>query len=97
MEDAMTKCSKFKHCDANICPLDENISFRNKLEDEKKCDMAKSIRLRIGTEFNLPKLGLTDREFSSRQKWESKSEEEKAEIKNRLAENAFQKRDQNRS
>jgi hypothetical protein len=96
-EKIMKKCSRFSSCSVNRCPLDVDINLRNELKGEPKCDMAKSIRLRIGMESKLLKLGLTDREFSARQKWESKSDEEKIEIKNRLAKNAFQKQSQNQS
>ena len=49
--------------------------------------------MRIGTKFGLPKLGMTDKEYSSFQNWNKKSEKEKNEVKSRLAKSAFRKRD----
>lgn len=88
----MTKCPRFKFCDINICPLDKLSPFRNKLKKEPNCTLSKSIRQKIGTEFGLPKLGLTNREFVGYKKWQSKSEEEKSEITKRLAKSGFDKR-----
>lgn len=81
----MTKCPRYKFCSVNICPLDKNSSLRNKLEGEPKCGVAKSIRLRIGTEYGLPKLGLTNSERSAFKKWQGRSEEEKDEIRNQMS------------
>lgn len=81
----MEKCPRFKFCSVNICPLDKLSSFRNKLKDEPSCTLAKSIRQKIGTEYGLPKLGLNNAEFSAFQKWKEKSEEEKTEIRKRMA------------
>lgn len=89
---ALEKCPRFKFCNANICPLDELSSFRNKLKEEPGCTLAKSIRHKIGTEFELSKLGLSDKEFAGYKKWQSKSEDEKSEIKKRLAKSGFDKR-----
>ncbi len=88
----MQECPRFSTCDVNVCPLDSLASLRNKLEDEPKCSMAKSIRLRIGKKYKLPKLGLTSREYAGYKKWEGKSEDEKRQIKKKLAENSFNRR-----
>ncbi len=80
----MEECPRFFKCSVNKCLLDSEIDLRNELEDEPKCRMAKSIRLRIGTKYKLPKLGLTNREYAGYKKWESKSEEEKEEIRKQM-------------
>lgn len=89
--EVIDKCPRFKSCNANICPLDKLSSFRNKLKDEPSCTLAKSIRQKIGTEFGLQKLGLSDKEFAGYKKWQNKSEDEKNEIKKRLAKSGFNK------
>lgn len=96
MEEAMKKCSRWQKCSVPKCPLDVDIDLRVELKGvkgEEKCGMEKNVRLRIGTELKLPKLGLTDREFAFRQSWENKTDAEKIKIKERLAETAFKKRD----
>lgn len=89
MEEIMTKCPRFNFCSVSICPLDSQSHLRNKLEGESKCKVAKAIRMRIGREHRLPKQGMTGKEFSFYQRWEKKTEAEKNQIKERLAENAF--------
>lgn len=84
MEEAMEMCPRFSKCSVNRCPLDVGIDLRNELDGEEKCGMEKNVRLRIGKQFNLKKLGLTNAEFSAFQKWESRSEEEKDEIRNKM-------------
>lgn len=97
MKEAMEMCPRYSKCSVNKCYLDSDIDLRNELADETMCNMEKAVRLRIGTEYGLPKLGLTNKEFSMRQSWENKTDEEKIKIKERLAETGFKKRDQNRS
>ena len=84
MEDVITKCPRFSKCSVNKCPLDSDIRLRKELNDEEKCNMEKSVRLRIGKQFNLEKQGLTNAEFSAFQKWNGRSEEEKSEIRNKM-------------
>jgi len=86
MDDAIEKCPRFKKCSVNKCPLDSESNLRVKLSGEKKCDMAKSIRLKIGKQYNLLELGLTKAEYTGYKKWNSKSEEEKNQIKRRMCE-----------
>ena len=81
--EAMENCPRFKFCSANRCPLDLDIDLRNELNGEEKCGMAKSIRLRIGKEFNLEKMGLTEREWSARKRYESMSAEDKEKLVSR--------------
>ena len=89
----MEMCPRFSKCSVNKCPLDIESHLRSNFLGEDKCGIAKSIRLKIGMEYKLPKLGLSDKEFSFRQSWENKTDAEKIKIKERLAETAFKKRD----
>lgn len=81
----MEMCPRYSKCSVNKCPLDLDIDLRSELEGEEKCGMEKNVRLRIGKQYNLPKLGLTNAEFSGKKKFESKSEEEKSEIRNQMS------------
>lgn len=87
----MTKCPRFKFCSVNICLLDDQVHLRNKLDGEPRCEVAKSIRFKIGTECGLLKLGLTSKEYVGYKKWQEKSEEDKDKIKELLARSAFRK------
>lgn len=84
MEEAMEMCPRFKYCNAPKCPLDVDVDLRVELKGEEKCGMEKNVRLRIGTEYGLPKLGLTNAEFSAHQKWQGRTEEEKNEIRKQM-------------
>lgn len=79
-EKITEQCPRFSSCSVNKCPLDSDINLRNELKGEEKCGMAKSIRLRIGKEFNLEKIGLTDREWSARKRYDNLSPEEKEKL-----------------
>ena len=85
----MRECPRFQKCNANICTLDSEAHLRVSLPDEEKCGMEKSVRQRIGTKFGLPKLGLTNSEFSAKESWDKKTKREKDEIKSRLVKNQF--------
>lgn len=87
----MEDCPRFSFCNANKCPLDVDVKLRNHIEGEEKCGVAKSIRMRIGKKHGLPKIGLTDTEYSRKMAWDNKPEKEKEAIKSRLAKSAFQK------
>ena len=76
----MQKCPRYKFCNAPKCPLDYFIDKRTKLEGEEKCELAKSIRKRIGKGTALKYQGMTKREWTGKKIWESKSDEEKKEI-----------------
>ena len=84
MKEAMEMCPRFQRCSVNKCPLDLDVVLRNELKGEEKCNMEKNVRLRIGTEYGLLKLGLTNAEFSAHQKWSGRSEEEKIEIRKQM-------------
>lgn len=80
----MEMCPRFQRCSVNKCPLDSDDELRSELKGEEKCNMEKNVRLRIGTECGLPRLGLTNAEFSAHQKWQGRSEEEKDEIRKQM-------------
>ena len=84
MEEVIIKCPRYKFCSVNVCPLDISANLRNRLDGEPRCGVAKRIRLKIGTEYKLPKLGLSNAEFSAHQKWQSKTEEEKDGIRKQM-------------
>lgn len=86
MNNAIEKCPRFKKCSVNKCPLDSESNLRVKLSGEKKCDMAKSIRLKIGKQYSLLELGLTKAEYTGYKKWMSRSEEEKIKIRSTMLE-----------
>ncbi|MFA5047985.1 MAG: hypothetical protein WC516_03015 [Patescibacteria group bacterium] len=73
----MKRCPRFEHCSSPKCPLDYWQDDRIVLTGDEKCGVAKSIRMRIGKDTELPLKGLTKREFLGRQQWEQKSESER--------------------
>lgn len=79
MKQLYESCPRFEKCAVNKCPLDLDRDYRNYIEGEKKCTMAKSIRLRLGKD--LPWLGLTNSELAAKKRWESLIESEKENIR----------------
>ncbi|MDP1815209.1 MAG: hypothetical protein Q8K92_12235 [Leadbetterella sp.] len=77
MNKAITECPRFKFCSSNVCPLDTSSHLRSYLDGEEKCKVSKSIRLRIGTKYELPRLGLKNSEWAGRQRFDNLSQEEK--------------------
>lgn len=73
-------CPRYEYCNVNNCPLHPQYpNLPIDPEDiEKKCTVAKSIRLRIASQFPgmLRYEGLTPREFEGRSRWNSLSPEE---------------------
>jgi len=86
------KCTRFDKCSVNNCPLYPNYPnmYVHPDDVEQKCPMSKNYRYNIGKNYPdiLKYQGLTPREFSSKAKWESKTEEEKNEIIIRLKSNS---------
>lgn len=76
----LAKCPRFQSCDAPICPLDYYQSSRVYEEGDKKCDMEKGVRVRIGKGTELKYQGMTKPEWAGKMSWENKSEEEKQAI-----------------
>ena len=79
-QKTMKQCPRFSHCSAPKCPLDYYQDSRVKLSEDEKCGVAKSIRMRISKDTELPLKGLTQKEFMGKQQWEQKSDEEKSEF-----------------
>lgn len=82
---AVEECPRFDFCNINNCLLHEdyNKKFLNDSSDpamiqKQKC-IAKSIRKRIALKWNLLNKGMTQRELSAQQKWNSLPESLKQE------------------
>jgi hypothetical protein len=87
-KSAYEECPRFDFCSVNDCPLSliKRDSFPE--DRESKCTLAKSVRKRIGVKWNLPNLGLRDREFSAMQREASMTPEQKEARLNKLLENS---------
>lgn len=74
-------CPRFSRCSVNKCPLDSHYpDLELNLDDkEKRCGVAKSIRIRLHEEHNgnLKYKGMKQREYAGYIHWQSLSEEEK--------------------
>ena len=91
---SMGYCSRYKTCSAPLCPLDILISERTDFPDNEKCGMAKATRHRYWESMpeslkrELPFEGYFSSEYhrikSARERWESLSEDKKAEIRERI-------------
>ena len=91
---SMRYCSRFETCSAQLCPLDILISERTDFPDNEKCGMAKATRHRYWESMpeslkrDLPFEGYFSSEYhrikSARERWESLSEDKKAEIRERI-------------
>ncbi len=91
---SMSYCSRFDSCSAPKCPLDPFIDRRSENDWDPVCGMAKPTRHRYWESMPedlrdaLPFQGYFEGEFrrimAAKQRWESLSEEKKAEIRGRL-------------
>ena len=81
------KCPRYKQCSVNNCPLHPGYPdlHIDPCDMEKKCTLAKAVRLRVAAEFPglLVYEGLTPREFGGRERWNRLSIDEQEAIKNR--------------
>lgn len=75
--EIMKQCPRFDRCSVPICPLDLLQEDRTRLAEEPMCGLPKNRRLQIGVDAELPRQGLTKREWAAKQRWESQSEDEK--------------------
>lgn len=65
-------CPRFKHCSANVCPLDPRMAERETLAGEDTCTMEKTVRARIAAAHpELPWGGLWPREQEQRRRWDA--------------------------
>lgn len=71
------ECPRYERCSVPICPLDLLQDGRTRLAGEPVCTLPKSRRLRIGQGSELPRQGLTKKEWAARQRWESLTEAER--------------------
>jgi hypothetical protein len=82
-------CPRYAKCNVNKCPLHPKYPelITDPEDEEMKCDLAKSIRVRIAADFPdiLKFNGLSPREYSAKSRWENMSPEEQREIKERGA------------
>ena len=81
--ERMKKCPRFSHCSVPKCPLDQDIDLRVKLPGEPNCTLAKSRRIKLGKD--LPRGGMTKREFSGLKNWQKSSEKSKANVLKNLS------------
>ena len=76
------KCSRFQRCSVNNCPLSPGYPdhYTDSNDYEQKCTIAKSIRVRIGSQhLDVLKFGgLTRREFAGRKAWENLTDKQRA-------------------
>jgi hypothetical protein len=81
-------CPRFDFCSVNHCPLDPEQAKRlpDPGDKEKKCTLAKTIRMRIGSRFPelLPLGGLTPREYNGHQQWENAPTERREALRTRV-------------
>lgn len=86
LKEAHEECPRFEKCGVNRCPLHKNYKKLqpSEFDLEQKCSVAKSIRLRIGKEYKLSNLGLTEKELSARKRWENMPLEKQEAIKERM-------------
>ena len=77
--DALMKlCPKYIRCSAPICPLDLFQDDRDYIKGESKCRLSKSERIKIAKGKNLPRQGMTKREWSAYKYWNGLNETKKA-------------------
>jgi len=74
--EIMKQCHKFEDCSAPFCPLDLLQDSRTRLSGEPKCTLSKVRRLKIGKD--LPRGGMTKREWSAKLKWDAMSDDARA-------------------
>lgn len=79
-QTAAMLCPRWDHCSVNNCPLDPHGS--HPLDKERKCTIAKSIRVRIASQFpgQIKRGGLTAQEWASQQSYNRLSVADKARL-----------------
>ena len=77
--DAIMKlCPKFIRCSVPICPLDLFQEERDYIKGEPKCRLSKSKRIKIAKGTDLPRQGMTKREWAAYKYWQNLNNTEKA-------------------
>ena len=97
MKTAHKTCVRFLKCSVNNCPLHPEYPdlFIFKDDPERKCTLAKTIRIRIASEHPQIKLkykGLTSREYNAKKRWDNLPETEKEAMRQRAKNFLPQKR-----
>ena len=87
MESAVfpeVECPRYSSCSVNSCPLDSEYPDRysSPYDRERKCTLAKSIRVGIGAEYPgiLRYQGMTKREYAAALAWNNLSIEDREKI-----------------
>ena len=75
----MKKCPKFIRCSVPICHLDLFQDDRTYIKGEPKCTLTKAKRIKIAEDTDLPRKGMTKKEWSTYKRWQNSSKTEKAE------------------
>ncbi len=95
MNQPFEECPRYDRCSVNRCPLDPEQDQRtiHPQDKEQKCPMEKPVRLRIGSKYPdlLPRLGLTVKEWASRQAYANLSPSQKQAAIDRLKATQFRK------
>ena len=70
MKEAYLDCPKWDRCSVNSCPLDsEQDEHESRPDDpQTKCKAGRSERYKIGKETELPRRGLTKKEWAALQR-----------------------------
>jgi len=80
------QCPRYLKCSVNNCPLSidyPNLSVAPN-DPEKKCGVAKTIRVRIGSQTTLKYGGLTRGEYNAKERWDALPETEKEAMRQRM-------------
>ena len=75
----MKLCPKFIRCSVPICPLDMLQDDRDYLKGEPKCTLSKAKRIKLAEGTDLPRKGMTKKEWATYKQWQSLNNTEKAE------------------
>ncbi|KPQ43391.1 MAG: hypothetical protein MPEBLZ_02057 [Candidatus Methanoperedens nitroreducens] len=90
MSSPNRECSRFDKCSVNNCPLIPEYPAKviDEADREQKCTMEKQVRFRIGSQYpNLLKFqGLTSKEWSGKQRFDSMTPEQKEQIRQKAKE-----------
>lgn len=82
----MRRCPRFQRCNVPVCPLDPLQDQRTYLKGEPRCQLPKSRRIRLAEPTNLPRQGMTKREWAAHQSWTAMDEEQRLARKSGLQE-----------
>jgi hypothetical protein len=84
METLFRKCTRFKTCSTNNCPLHPDYPelYTDGDDPEPRCTLPKSYRLKVAENFAgvLKFGGLTSREYAAKMKWDNMTDEERTQI-----------------